>query len=840
MAKKLFVRAKTKTGLNSAVTAGTLNAEVAFIEEPGNEGIYAKGKTYQTIPSGGAEGQILVSKGGKGKWADMNLLDMVTYGVAWKPGVADVTLTRVGNMSYHRTLPIQSGMKGCVYNSLTKKIVYWLNHNDWRLKEFPTETTLAGGSSVVNEISEDAPKNTVHATNSASSESVYHTVKYFAIEDSTYSKVIFSQEAVSGGGSCTFYIVLQSTDVPLEYAKTLIESHYNSTTGIYENIEVGSCLDGQDGDVMVYVPEFWIKSWDEPDKREVRISPIEIDETWEHQPAVLVSAYKATLYNPNNDTNTDTSAYNYLASLQQNTAVSVESKEKICRGGDNHSTYDQYISSDPFRSYLGKPRTSIDRKTFRNYVRKSGNEIMSYKQYKNIICWLMVIEYATFGYKAPVIPSLTPEGFHQGGLGPGIVDLNILSNGYLGGGFPITPNGYTNNLGNNSGVRNLVIPEHTPPLNSTTIPAQTRQAIRYRGIENPYSDSWDGLDGFLILPNSTTNSKAYATDDPTKYTDYDIVEGDLSNLNLVADAITNQSGTIKEFALGSTAEIFARSVVDTPSIYKGVYQYGHTNNYYKTPSFGGSWGNGSASVGFGCNYQFIASGSTNSDIGYRITCLAPKSVFPSTPPPPDLIEWEPSGVSIVLKNGDKIDMNNPAIGSSYSLDEVEGIGIEDEYVSLLMSPGALLNNDSKPQCYFSNGTMPSPTGIEVEPSVSIATNKFNGQENTEIFATHGLLNDQNWAIALAYRTTLNGKRCWLPSFGELYRIFGIPKTKEKVMKAIEKCGGVKPTQWLWSSSLISKTTEGYISYLCGYNAGTDDYDGINCQGLYQAVAVTSL
>ena len=70
MAKKLFTTAKTEAGLNTAVNDGTLNAHVAFIEESGNEGIYAKGKIYQTVPSNGKDGQALFSQNGKGVWAD--------------------------------------------------------------------------------------------------------------------------------------------------------------------------------------------------------------------------------------------------------------------------------------------------------------------------------------------------------------------------------------------------------------------------------------------------------------------------------------------------------------------------------------------------------------------------------------------------------------------------------------------------------------------------------------------------------------------------------------------------------------------------------------------------
>jgi hypothetical protein len=33
---------------------------------------------------------------------------------------------------------------------------------------------------------------------------------------------------------------------------------------------------------MVEVPEFWIKSWDTDTRREVRITPTYIDDSWEH------------------------------------------------------------------------------------------------------------------------------------------------------------------------------------------------------------------------------------------------------------------------------------------------------------------------------------------------------------------------------------------------------------------------------------------------------------------------------------------------------------------------------------------------------------------------------
>lgn len=91
------------------------------------------------IPAGGHERQILAWQAdGKAKWDDLanmftGLEELLAYGVEWDVNVADPHITRIGNMSLHKTLPIQSQLKGCIAQG--DKIIYWLDEDNWKYKK---------------------------------------------------------------------------------------------------------------------------------------------------------------------------------------------------------------------------------------------------------------------------------------------------------------------------------------------------------------------------------------------------------------------------------------------------------------------------------------------------------------------------------------------------------------------------------------------------------------------------------------------------------------------------------------------------------------------------------
>ena len=126
--------------------------ENAILPEGGSAGQYLKkgvdgNLVFDDLPKA-AQDKLGVVKIGSGiNVADdgtisVDFLDHVSYGIEWDITVADSACTRIGNMSMHRTLPIQSAFKGCVAKG--NKIQYYLDPNDWSKKVDGSASVLDG------------------------------------------------------------------------------------------------------------------------------------------------------------------------------------------------------------------------------------------------------------------------------------------------------------------------------------------------------------------------------------------------------------------------------------------------------------------------------------------------------------------------------------------------------------------------------------------------------------------------------------------------------------------------------------------------------------------------
>lgn len=358
-----------------------------------------------------------------------------------------------------------------------------------------------------------------------------------------------------------------------------------------------SVLDGTDGTVRVHIPKFYGKSGVEGNKRWVRISTVKCDDTWVEIPEMLLDAYRSTV----NQTG--------------NKAVSVVNTTAQFRGGGNRTANDTYLSSDKFRSDLGKPRTNISRANMRTYATNAGSEMLCYEYYKWIFYWAWVIEYATFNSQATYNAELTADGYHQGGLGPGITDWNNNANGWSGynGTYPITPCGYCNDIGNFTGIKELVIPE-TVVNESTTVPTKTFKVPRWRGFDNPFGDIWTNLDG-IILERTAANqpSSVYTTSNSSAFGDDNTAKGKMT----VAGKEIASDGYTKDFDLGSKGEIIPSVVGGSATTYMCDYHWCNAaSTSLRTLLVGGSTVYG-GNAGLGNFHSYHGVGNVGSHVGLR-------------------------------------------------------------------------------------------------------------------------------------------------------------------------------------------------------------------------------
>lgn len=517
--KQQFIQVKTKSNFESRLKAGDVkDTSIAFIED--SDQIWTKGKYYSAIPKEGHERQILAWKAsGEAKWEDLanmftGLEEVLGYGVQFDTTVSDPHLTRIGNMSLHKSLPIQSQLKGCIAQG--DKVIYWLNESDWRFrKEAITksvELTVAGD--VYTMVAD-----------------VFNTLQY----DKQWVKV--------DGVACQ----ISSIDTATNTATLLVNDQLKalSLESATKSIELGAVLNGYDGTVRVYCPAFYIKSTVAGNVAKVWLSTVKIDNTYTYQPEILVDAYRSTVLNtvPKN--------MGYLSNLTVNSAVSVVNTNAYCRGGGNRSGNDQYLATDPFRTDLGKPRTYISRANMRTYSRNANSQMLSYDQYKNIFYWLYVVEYANFNSQEAYNATLTDEGYRQGGMGASITTMGNWNE--YNGVYPLTPCGYGNTLGNGTGLVSLTIPEFTYGTNNTVKAAQTMQMARWRGFDNPFGDLWTNLDGIIIDADANNHPNnmnyVYTCQDASKYADA------LNDSYVKVGEEIHQDGYIKSFDLGDAAHI---------------------------------------------------------------------------------------------------------------------------------------------------------------------------------------------------------------------------------------------------------------------------------------------
>ena len=323
-------------------------------------------------------------------------------------------------------------------------------------------------------------------------------------------------------------------------------------------------LDGTAGQVMVEIPEHYRKFTLTEDSYNCEISLYPFVGAHKVNKC-YISAYEASLDRTNNK----------LSSVVNNTTQ--------FRGGAEvvNGTESTYKWDNTYRSLLGRPVSGQNLEMLRTYANNRGSNWKCYEW--NIYCtiyWLYTIEYANLNSQSNFNNITTDEGYKQGGLGAGVTDLNDTNMYDFNRYTPFIPCGYTNSLGNNTGIVPFTMPEEYGSPVVTNVPS-------YRGIENPFGHTWKWLDGVLAKGNGTI-LEYYKTNNRSGYS------SSLTSDYIKIGEITKNVGYIKEIIRTSQGDIMA-SVIggsDTTYFCDQHIQSTWNRNIYGFRQ-GGGWANNS-------------------------------------------------------------------------------------------------------------------------------------------------------------------------------------------------------------------------------------------------------
>ena len=149
------------------------------------------------------------------------------------------------------------------------------------------------------------------------------------------------------------------------------------------------------------------------------------------------------------------------------------------------------------------------------------------------------------------------------------------------------------------------------PTSSTT-----QYVPRWHGIENPFGDIWNNVDGIIInsssiVENGKKYSEVYATEDPLLYSN-----SDYSKMRVVGIEL-NKNSYVKEWDLGNTAEIIPRLNGGNTTQYKCDSHFTNSATGLRMLALGGHASRGGA--GLGAFYSSV--GHTAANIGFRSSCV---------------------------------------------------------------------------------------------------------------------------------------------------------------------------------------------------------------------------
>lgn len=536
------------------------------------------------------EGKVVEIEDNEGRvlWSALPDPNKYAYGIRWDHTVPDSQATtaceRIGNLELHKTLPIQSKFATCIHQGTNIK--YWCDPNDSRFRKDNTGFRIVN-ERIYLEKTTDAEKNAVFSDYSPSATYDY-TIQF---PEDILNKYEEAKLLVTTYKYLYAWIKINDVNIArVNKVDTVNKKAYITTesgvTGetMTPTLEFGCSINGYDGEISVYTPKFYIWSIDKDGAgNEVWISEKKCVDYAREVKAHLIGISRCPLLR----TAMNDDKWGWLNTLSDNTAVSVVNYQPNLRGGTNDTSYDQYLGDNNFRTMLGKAASDITLSDMRTYTQKIKGSQVLYYQIWNAIVWCYFIEYADFDVKKAFNSNLTSEGYHQGGLGEGLITINNWDGYNLF--TPIVPIDYTLSAGNNTKIIRKL---------SHSFDGYTQKQLDvpcYRGFNIFwYGDTWLNIENFISKYDSTSNKrKFYFTDNPNNFSN------DINNKEHIIEINPDLNGWAKEIAIGNNAGLITNKVSNTTN-YTNCYRWDDNDTSVHTTFVGGS-----AALGARCGLAYL-------------------------------------------------------------------------------------------------------------------------------------------------------------------------------------------------------------------------------------------
>lgn len=538
--------------------------------------------------------------------------DVYAYGVEWDSTVADPTLTRIGNLTLHKSLPIQSQLKGCVANGGV--INYYLHPDDWSKKEDGTPSVLDGTDGTVrvkvprfwgksgvagtkrwvkistvciDDTWTEIPAMLIDAYRSTTDNTVTATPKLVSVVNTT--------AAFRGGGNRTAYDTYLETD-PIRTDLGKPRTVTNRATARTWATNAGS-------ELICYEYYKWIMFW--------------------------LPVIEYATFNMQADFNSDLTSEGFH---QGGLSAGVTNMSNLEFYNGNYSVCPCGYANE-LGNFTGAkviPQAdwvyeSTGLTNMASYSRDTAQADMTAETNKVTITNVKGTNrymYRTWGYQNGETV-YTISGLAEGQDVIFYVGGTTVATATADG--DITVNWPTNNLGDRcikssfTGSCNIVISIKSASNVNVTVSRPAMSIARYRGFENIFGDLWTNMEGIIIQGytdegTSTYNWKnVYTTTNPENYGE---TETQKAKMKLISSREIHVDGYTKDFDLQTTGEIVPCAVGGGSTTYMCDYHYtGNKDASLRTLLLGGHAYGGFS--GPGCFYSDHGVGLSSTLVGFR-------------------------------------------------------------------------------------------------------------------------------------------------------------------------------------------------------------------------------